>query len=861
MQKYSDLIDAELGSRHPGNTIIKVVYLVAFLWSIFQLWVASPIQYSVAAIPGFDWLIFNSSKVRSIHLAVAILLAFLLFPLSHAKKWSARIPLYDWLFALVGSFAALYIYLFYNTIALRIGIPTQYDIIIALAGMVLLFEASRRVLGPAISIIACIFLFYSYYGPFFPSILAHKGSSISGIVSYQWLSSEGVFGTALGVSADFVFLYVLFGAFLEKAGAGNFFIQLSFALLGRFTGGPAKAAVVASGLMGMISGSSIANTITVGSFTIPLMKKMGLSPEKAGAIEVSAGINGQIMPPVMGAAAFIMAEYLSVPYTEIIKHAFLPAILVYIALLYIVHLEAKKLNLHALKAEAQPFILYRILRFAIITTSIFLTFGIIYFIIYGIQHLNLPGLYDIFQENTIYPISLIIGVIYVIILKYQSQFPDLEEDNDQIKLKLPLVTDILRTGIHFFIPVVILIWSLMIERLSPALSAYWTIMFLIVTLITQHSIKSIFRGEKDKVIPYLKQGFSDFIGAMILGARNMISVAIATATAGIIVGTVSLTGIGLSLGGIVDYLAGGDLFITLIITSIICIILGMGMPTTACYIIVSTLMVPVLIYATNKNGIIVPPVALHLFVLYFGLMADVTPPVGLASYAAAAIAKANTLKTSTQAFLYNMRTMALPFIFVFNPELLLYNIKSISALIILLISSIAGIFTISAATQGYFLVKSKLHESLLLLLIGLSLLYPQAWINVFYQQFDVIPIERMEGVEYKEDANLRVSVLSKNITNEVEKKMVLFNSLPDNDIKNKLSAAGIIKLQQGNDNKIIIKEIKLGSKADKAQLYVGDTILSIETSVNQPNKNLVFIPIAATLAMVILIQRRRLHAC
>ncbi len=861
METCSEFIDAELGSRHPSKIITKLIFLLAFCWSTFQLWVASPIQFSVASIPGFHWLIFNSTKVRSIHLAIAVLLAFLLFPMTSSKKISTRIPFYDWLFAGIGSFAALYIYLLYESIGLRIGMPTQYDIVIALSGMVLLFEASRRVLGPAISGIACIFLFYSYFGQYFPSILAHKGSSISGIVSYQWLSSEGVFGTALGVSADFVFLYVLFGAFLEKAGAGNFFIQLSFALLGRFTGGPAKAAVVASGLMGMISGSSIANTITVGSFTIPLMKKMGLSAEKAGAIEVSAGINGQIMPPVMGAAAFIMAEYISVPYTEIIKHAFLPAILVYIALLYIVHLEAKKLNISAIAGgTAQPFILYRILRFAIITTSIFLMFGSIYFLIYGVQYLNIPGLFNIFHDNTIYPVSVLIGIIYVLVLKYQSQFPDLAEDNDQIKLKLPLVTEILRSGMHFFIPVVILIWSLMVERLSPALSAYWTIIFLTITLLTQNVIKAIFRGQSNQVVTHFKNGCSDFVDAMILGARNMVSVAIATATAGIIVGTVSLTGIGLNIGGIVDYLAGGDLFVTLIITSIICIILGMGMPTTACYIIVSTLMVPVLEYTTNKNGIIVPPVALHLFVLYFGLMADVTPPVGLASYAAAAVAKGSTLKTSTQAFLYNMRTMTLPFIFVFNPELLLYNITSFSELIIIIISSVAGIFTISAATQGYFLVKSKFNESLILLIIGISLLYPKAWINLFYQQFSPVSMENITDQKHI-NTHLRVSALSKNITNETEKKMILFKSLPDGTIQEKLASAGITKLQSNDDGNMIIKGLQLGSKADKAQLYVGDIILGMEISALQPNKNIVFIPIAIILATVILIQRKRLKSC
>ncbi|MBQ4875137.1 MAG: TRAP transporter fused permease subunit [Rickettsiaceae bacterium H1] len=850
--KHEEIIDAEFGSRHPSKNIYRAICFIALFWSVFQLWVASPLQFSL----GCDWLLFNNLEIRSIHLAIALFLAFLLFPI-FKNKHITKIPFFDWAFSIIGLCISSYIYVFYDQIALRVGMPTQYDLAIAFLGIILLFEASRRVVGPTIAIVASIFLLYSYFGQHFPGLLAHRGNSLASIASHQWFSSEGVFGTALGVSADFVFLYVLFGSFLEMAGAGNFFIQLSFALLGRFTGGPAKAAVVASGLMGMMSGSSIANTITVGSFTIPLMKKMGLSPEKAGAIEVSAGINGQVMPPVMGAAAFIMSEYLGIPYPEIIKHAFLPAILIYVALLYTVHIEAKKIGIKPIKSQHDRSVFYSLLRGLIIMSSVFIVLGVVYFLINWI-----PGIYFALANTPNFIVVLGIFASYVLILKYQSQFPGLVEDNDEPILKLPNVTEILRSGIHFFIPVLILIWSLMINRLSPALSAYWSIMFLMVILITQNGIKSFFKNQSDKIITDIKQGIRDLISAMILGARNMVPIAIATATAGIIVGTVSLTGVGLRIGSIVDSVANGDVLITLILTAIISIVLGIGMPTTACYIIVSTLMVPVLEYAVHRNGILVPNIALHLFVFYFGLMADVTPPVGLASYAAAAVAKGNTLKTSTQAFLYNMRTMTLPFIFVFNPELLLYGITSKMEFIIILISSIIGIFMISASTQRYFLVKSKLYESALLLIVGISLLYPQGWINMFFSPFDQIKIDNIEKSLESHVDKLKIILINQNAATRNDKKVVLFRSLlKGNTIKDKLFDAGIGDLSLNKDNNLVIGQIELNSKAEKAEIDMNNIISNIEVSNLQPSKNLVFFPTLFILGTIILLQKRRMKLC
>ena len=306
---------------------------VAIAWSLFQLWYASPLPFIV------NLLVLNDTEARAIHLAFALFLAFTAYPaLKHSPR--DRVPLQDWVLAGLAAFTAAYLYLFYDQLSSRPGRPTTFDLVVAVAGMILLLEATRRALGPPLMVVALVFLAYVFLGPYAPDVLAYQGASLSKAMSHLWLTTEGVFGIALGVSTSFVFMFVLFGSLSDKAGAGNYFIKVAFSLLGHMRGGPAKAAVLSSGLTGLISGSSIANVVTTGTFTIPLMKRVGFTSEKAGAVEVAASVNGQIMPPVMGAAAFLMVEYVGIPYIEVIKHAFLPAVISYIALLYIVHLEA-----------------------------------------------------------------------------------------------------------------------------------------------------------------------------------------------------------------------------------------------------------------------------------------------------------------------------------------------------------------------------------------------------------------------------------------------------------------------------------------------------------------------------------------
>ncbi|HAS62113.1 MAG TPA: C4-dicarboxylate ABC transporter, partial [Vibrio sp.] len=363
---------ADTGARSPKGISGNILWFVPLCWSLFQLWYASPLPFI------FNFGILNDTEARSIHLMFAVFLAFTAYP---ALKSSPRdrIPLFDWILALAGSFAAAYIYIYYTALADRSGAPTQPDIIISVIGMLLLLEATRRALGPPLMVVAAVFLLYTFAGPHMPDVIAHKGASLNKAMSHLWLTTEGVFGVALGVSTSFVFLFVLFGAMLERAGAGAYFIKVAFSMLGHMKGGPAKAAVVASGLSGLVSGSSIANVVTTGTFTIPLMKRVGFPGTKAGAVEVAASTNGQLTPPIMGAAAFLMVEYVGISYVEVIKAALLPALISYIALIYIVHLEACKAGMTGLPRRHNPTLLQNLLSFTGTILGLVVTSAVVYY--------------------------------------------------------------------------------------------------------------------------------------------------------------------------------------------------------------------------------------------------------------------------------------------------------------------------------------------------------------------------------------------------------------------------------------------------------------------------------------------------
>ncbi len=632
-------------ARRPEGFSKYVIPFVCVVWSIFQLSIAS-------------WLILDSTFIRAIHLGFALLVVFLNYPLFKKTRLGLkyfsvtdRIPVFDYIIGIIAAFSALYIAIDYVGMTSRYGDPILRDIVIGIALVVLLLEAARRVIGPALPVIAMFFIAYAFFGPYMPDLIAFKGVSLNRFMGQMTMSTEGIYGIPLDVSATIVFLFVLFGAMLDKAGAGKYFIQLALSLLGGFKGGPAKAAVMGSGLTGLVSGSSIANIVTTGTFTIPLMKKVGYPATKAAAIEVAASTDGQLAPPIMGAAAFIIAEYVNVPYVEVIKAAAIPAFASYAALFYITHIEASKLGLRGIP-----------------------------------------------------------------------------------RAELPLFFKTLISGAHYLLPLGLLLYELIVVRHSPELAAFNAIWVMAIVMLFQRPVQAYLN--KQPLGPAFKQSIVDIVEALVNGGRNMVSVALATAAAGIIVGVVAM-GLGQLITAIIDTLSMGNIYLMLVITAIASLIIGMGLPTTATYIVMASLTAPVIVEIGGYNDFIVPLMSAHLFCFYFGILADDTPPVGLAAYAAAAIAKSPPIATGLQGFMYDIRTAILPFMFIFNSDLILHNINSWPQGILIFIMACLGNFAFASATQGWYFTKVKIWEIPIFLSATLVLMRPDliaSWVGLPHDQ-------------------------------------------------------------------------------------------------------------------------------
>lgn len=650
--------EAETGGRDPSGVVKWLIFALAVAWSLFQLGIAS-------------FFVLDAFRARIIHLAFAMVLTFLVFP-GRRKGGAKKVPWYDYVAVVLSAVTVLYLLFDYLGLQMRFGIALPREVLLGSLFMVLLLEATRRSLGPALAVIAGLFILYAMLGPrglipwTLPDLIAHRGYGLTRIIEQMYVSTEGVFGVALGVSTQFVFLFVLFGAMLDRAGAGKYFIDLANSWLGVYRGGPAKVAVVASGLTGTVSGSSLANVVTTGTFTIPLMKRAGYPAHKAGAVEVAVSTNGQLMPPVMGAAAFIMAEFTNLPYLAVVKAAVIPALLSYFALFYIVHLEALKLGMK------------------------------------GTPRSQLPPRGKTFLQ-----------------------------------------------GIHFLAPLAVLLWFLVIARSSPAFAVMWAIASMVILMLIQGPVKAVRSG--GTAWDGLKASMLDIVAGLESGARNMVGIAVAVATAGVVVGIVNLTGLGLRLTEIIERLSAaftsGVAFIAqpilgllganpeafsnstqflliLLITALASLILGLGLPTTANYIVMATLTAPIIYNLGESFGYGIPLLAAHLFVFFFGILADDTPPVGLAAYAAAAIAKSDPIQTGIQGFIYDMRTAILPFMYVFNTKLLLFGVSGWPEGIWIFVSALVGMLAFAAGTQGYVLISANWTERIVLLAVAFLLIKP-----------------------------------------------------------------------------------------------------------------------------------------
>ncbi|HEY5720252.1 MAG TPA: TRAP transporter permease [Gammaproteobacteria bacterium] len=832
---------ADTGARHPGGIPGKMLLAVPLAWSLFQLWYASPLPFIL------EFGVLNDTQARAIHLAFALFLAFTAFP-AFTRSPRSYIPLADWAFAFVGAWSAAYLFLFYAELSGRAGAPTTLDLLTGGAGMLLLLEATRRALGPPLMVVAAVFLFYTLAGPHMPDVIAHKGASINKLLSHQWLSTEGVFGVALGVSTSFVFLFVLFGALLEQAGAGNYFIKVAFSLLGHMRGGPAKAAVVASGATGLISGSSIANVVTTGTFTIPLMKRVGFPGTKAGAVEVAASTNGQLTPPIMGAAAFLMVEYVGISYVDVIKHAFLPAIISYIALVYIVHLEACKAGMQGLPKRTQRTFAQSALVFLTVVIGLMLLTLAVY---YGIGWIK-----GVAGDAAIWIIAAGVLAAYLGLLRVASRVPELHVDDPNADVfELPEVGPTVRAGLHFLLPVVVLVWCLTVERFSPGLSAFWATLFMILIVVTQRPLLAWMRARPD--LGQLRRGFDELVEGLIVGARNMIGIGVATAAAGIVVGTVTLTGIGLVMTEFVEFISGGNVMLMLIFTAMISLLLGMGLPTTANYIVVSTLMAPVIVTLGAENGLVVPLIAVHMFVFYFGILADDTPPVGLAAFAAAAIAQSDPIRTGIQGFMYDIRTAILPFMFIFNTNLLLIGIENALHLVVTVASAVTGMLLFAAATQGWWLTRSRVWESLALVLITFTLFRPGFWWDEFYPPDLRLPATEVytTAASVPEGGMLVVEVAGETLEGDFVQKVVPLRLSAGGDGAERLAEAGIELREE--EGQLLVDNVMFGSPAAEQGIDFDWELRAVVVANDRPAKEWMFLPALLLLAAIAWLQLRR----
>ena len=749
--------DEEGGSRRILKSWnLKLVGFISIAWSLFQLWYASPLPFLL------DFGKFIDVPARAIHLAFGMGLCFLAYPALKSKR-NSSINIFDFALALISLLATFYLVIEYEGLVYRQGIlasvdlfgfKVSYELILGSLGILLLLEATRRAIGIPLVAIALIFLLFSIFGQKMPDLISHQGLSITRLVGYHWFGGEAIFGIPISVSVSFIFLFVLFGATLDAAGGGKYFLNLAFALVGKMRGGPAKAAILAYGLTGLISGSSVANTVTTGTFTIPIMKRTGLTPTKAGAIEVAASVNGQIMPPIMGAAAFVMAELLGISYFTVITHAFLPAIISYIALFYISHLESVKLDIKGLP---------------------------------------------------------------------ESQIP-------------PLGKTFL-SGIHFLIPIFILVYLLLVERWTAASAVFYSILSLFFIIFIKEILTAIRLNQG--FLNGIREGYNKVITGLEKGALNMISVAIAIATAGIIVGAVASTGLSNNLIVIVEAISGGNVITLLLLTAVLCIILGMGLPTTANYLVVAALMAQVVVEVGSASGYVFPLIAIHLYVFYYGLMADVTPPVGLASYAAAAISKADPIKTGVQAFWYSLRTGILPIVFIFNPELLLIGVENIWHALTIVVTSLTAILIFTAATQGWFINRLKWYEIVVFLLISMSLFRPGYILDKFYPKFEeqILKAEEVQSLTFDPKREVHLKVTRRTEYGDRYKLFIIEKDSFENNFN--LEDYGINLVNK--EGRLTVDTLKWNGLAKNKGVETGDVISEFKIeNLDRPNKAIIY---------------------
>ena len=730
------------GLAQTNDVVDHAIWLTSILWVVLQIWWASPISFWLGA-----WIpLLDSDEQKFVHLALALSLSMLaLIRVGRVRYSPIWIGFICVALALV-VLPCLYPLIYDSELIARAGAATTTDIVVGLIGITTLLLFTYISLGKGMVILSVLALAYVLWGhaEFIPESLQWKGASLGKMVSHIWLYTEGIFGISIGVATQFIFLFVLFGEILNRAGFGQFIAQLSLILFARQKAGSAKAAILSSTVVGSISGSSTANVATTGSFTIPLMIKSGMSKEDAGAVEVAASSNGQLMPPIMGAAAFLMAEYTNTPYGDLIYYAALPAICAFFGLLCVVHFQACAKQGHS---ESTPHhlrlneklarLVYRSKLWAYVLRAIALVSVLI--LVYLFRQ-NIPA-------RVFIPLA-ILGLLGLY-LHWIQQCAKANFNNQRTGQSL---SEVWLQGRHFCLPILVLLWLLIVEGYSPRIVIWWSVICAVLVLWTYQPLLIWFKtGNAQKAFDraLIFSEAEQLRQICITSVKRMLPISMATACAGIIVGTITLSGMQQILSEVVSIFAGDSFFILLIAIALCSLVLGLGLPTTPNYILISSLFALALQNAAQLFGLDVPVVAIHLFILYFGVLADDTPPVGLCACAAGAISGASPVSTGIRAFFLDLRTAILPFAFIYNADLLLIETDGFETVAVI-ITSLFAMLLFSSALQSWWLVRNLFGESLLLLCATLIFLCPQVIHEQFYPQWQSQSFAMLSQIEPSE---------------------------------------------------------------------------------------------------------------